>query len=167
MKTLVVYYSRTGNSRKIASELAEALDAEVEELRERANRQGPKGYMLAGRDALRKRPAELLPLKHNPADYDLLVVGGPCWAFTMCTPTRTYVLQHKENFKKTAIFATAQDTGSARRAVDATVRAVEMAPVATMAITDSEIAGDHAQRIADFVAALNGAEPQALEEAAD
>ena len=34
MKTLVVYYSRTGTTKKIAVELAEKIGAEIEEIRE-------------------------------------------------------------------------------------------------------------------------------------
>ena len=159
MKSLVTYYSRTGNNRRVAGEIAEALGAEVEELKENASREGRMGFVKAGADALRKRPAQLHKLTHDPADYDLVVIGGPCWASTICTPTRTYGIQQKEHFKRIAVFATAQDAGNARKAVDAMVDVVEIAPVATMALSDAEVAEDHAQRIADFVAALNGTAP--------
>ncbi len=53
MKTLVVYYSRTGNTKLIGDELAAVLGADVEELKDRDDRSGRMGYIRAGRDALR------------------------------------------------------------------------------------------------------------------
>jgi hypothetical protein len=155
MKALVVYYSRTGNNRKIAGEIAEALGADVEELKERASREGPMGYLLAGRDAMRKRPAELEPLAHRPADYDLVILGGPVWAFTMCTPTRTYALEHKHSFRLVAFFSTAADARFTRKAIQALTDACGKAPIATLVLSDVNVARDHRQAVTDFVASLN------------
>lgn len=80
MKVLVVYYSRSGNNHKIAGELAQALGADIERLKEKTNRSGSVGYMKAGRDSMRKRPAELEPVSNDPANYDVVVLGGPVWA---------------------------------------------------------------------------------------
>lgn len=156
MKTLVVYYSRTGNSRKIAEELAEALDADLEELKERANRAGAKGYMLAGRDAMKKRPADLLPLEHDPADFDLVVIGGPCWAGSMCTPTRTYGIEQKDHLSRVAFFATGGDSRFARKALNSIAEATSITPVATLALGEKEVANEHAQALSAFVSALEG-----------
>ena len=155
MKTLVVYYSRTGTTRKVADELAEALGADVEELKERANREGAMGYLQAGRDSMRKRPAELLPVTRDPADYDLVLMGGPCWAQGICTPIRTYGAEHKNSLSKVAYFATAGDARFARKAVKSLLDATGIEPVATMAIGQKEVTSDHSQALADFVSALN------------
>lgn len=157
MKTLVVYYSRTGTTRKVAQELAEALGADIEELKERANREGAKGYLEAGRDSMRKRPAELEPVSLNPADYDLVVMCGPCWAQGMCTPTRTYGTEHKDSLSRVAFVATAGDARFARKAVKAMADATRIAPVATMALGEKEVANDHSRALADFVAAVKAA----------
>ncbi len=155
MKTLVVYYSRTGNTRKIGEEVAAALGADIEELKDRKNRQGRIGYMRAGRDAMRKHPADLEPTTRNPADYDLVVLSGPIWAFTICTPTRTYATTHKDSFKNVAFLCTAGDARSARKGCDALGEVVGKAPVATLALGEKDVAGDHSQAVADFVASLN------------
>ena len=55
MKTLVVYYSLTGNTRLIAEAAARELGAEIEELRELKRRAGIKGFVCGGRDSLRKK----------------------------------------------------------------------------------------------------------------
>lgn len=154
MKTLVVYYSRTGTTRKVAEELAEALGADIEQLKERANREGVMGYLQAGHDSMKHRPAELEPVTTNPADYDMVVMGGPCWAQSICTPIRTYGVEHKESLSRVAFFATAGDARFARKAVKAMADATRIAPVATMALGQKDVAKDHSRTLADFISAL-------------
>ncbi|MGZ7109578.1 MAG: flavodoxin family protein, partial [Methanobacterium sp.] len=53
MKILVVFYSRTDNTRKVAEEIKNSLDCDIEEIIDTQNRSGPLGYMRSGRDASR------------------------------------------------------------------------------------------------------------------
>ena len=52
-KVLVVYYSRTGTTRSLASALAKMLAADLEEICDCSNREGPGGYL---RSAVRCHP---------------------------------------------------------------------------------------------------------------
>ena len=45
LRTLVVYYSRSGTTRKIAEALSEALNANIEEIVEANDRAGFFGYV--------------------------------------------------------------------------------------------------------------------------
>ena len=85
------------------------LGADVEELKDRKNRRGIVGWMTSGRDAWRKRAADLEPPIHDPSVYDLVVLGGPVWAFTICSPTRTYAFAQRDNFKQVAFMCTLGD----------------------------------------------------------
>lgn len=80
MKTLVLYYSRTGNTEAVARRIAEALGADIEPLRDDRDYGGVKGWILAGRDAFRGVRSALAPLAHAPAAYDLVILGQPVWA---------------------------------------------------------------------------------------
>jgi flavodoxin len=157
VKVLVVYYSRTGNTKLIASEVAAALGADVEELKDRKNRQGLVGWMNSGRDARRKRPADLEPVTHDPAAYDLVVLGGPVWAFTICSPTRTYALTHRDSFKRVAFMCTLGDYKYARKAFAELNEVTGMEPAATLGVTEGDVHDDHADALAEFVEALNHA----------
>ena len=42
---LCIYYSRTGNTKKAMEEIAAALDAELAELRDNADRSGWRGWL--------------------------------------------------------------------------------------------------------------------------
>ncbi len=106
MKTLIVYYSRTGTTRKVADSLAEKLSASVEEIIDQRDRAGVKGYVLGGRDAFQERLTEIAPMDSTPSDYDLLIVGTPVWAGRMAPAVRTFLEKSKGQIKNLALFAT-------------------------------------------------------------
>jgi flavodoxin len=105
MKTLVVYYSRDGLTKKIGGSLAGLLQAETEELIDLTSRQGLWGWLFAGRDAFRQKLTKLKKPAKSPADYDLVVIGSPVWASNITPAIRTYLTESKGKIKKTAFFA--------------------------------------------------------------
>jgi flavodoxin len=106
MKTLVVYYSRSGNTKKAAEIIAQHLRADQEELIDLTNRNGFWGWLFAGRDAWRKRMTKIGPTKMNPSAYDLVILGTPMWAASITPAIRTYISQNQSKIKKVAFFIT-------------------------------------------------------------
>ena len=45
MKVLVVYYSRTGNTKFVAEAIAQSLEADIEEIKDGKNRMGVFGFL--------------------------------------------------------------------------------------------------------------------------
>jgi flavodoxin len=111
MKALVAYYSRTGNTRKVAERISALLGCDIEEIRDVVNRSGMIGWLKAGRDVGSKRLTTLETVKNDPAGYDIIVIGTPIWRHTLSTPIRTYISQYQENFKKVSFFCTGRSTG--------------------------------------------------------
>lgn len=105
-KILIVYYSRTGATKKVAEILREKLNCDSEEIIDTKNRSGALGYIMSGRDAMKKKLTKLQPLKKNVADYDLVIIGTPTWVYTLSTPIRTFISENKEKIKSVAIFYT-------------------------------------------------------------
>ena len=87
MKSLVVYYSRTGNTKFVAEEIAAEIGADIEEIVDLKSRAGTMGWLSAGRDATINRQTKIAETKRNPADYDLVVVGSPVWAWSPSAPS--------------------------------------------------------------------------------
>jgi flavodoxin len=110
-KILIVYYSRTGVTKKIAEYLKEKLNADIEEVLSVTDRSGLVGYMLCAREATQKKSAQISELLKDPAKYDLMVVGGPIWAWNLSSPVRAVLENNKEKFKKIAGFFTMGDSG--------------------------------------------------------
>jgi flavodoxin len=104
MKTLVVYYTRTGNSKYAAETIAAELGADIEEVVDLKKRQGKLAYMSCGRDAMRGNETEIAPTQKNPADYDLIVLVQPVWAFSPTPAIRTYVNKNDLSGNKVALF---------------------------------------------------------------
>jgi flavodoxin len=119
MKSLVVYYSRSGNAKFVAETIAKELGSDIEEIVDLKKRLGKLGYFEAGTDANRGKETKIAPQKLSPTDYGLIVVGGPVWAWSPPPAIRTYI--HKNNGlsgRKVALFFT-QD-GPKPYAVDKT-----------------------------------------------
>ncbi len=107
MKILVVYYSRTGNTRKVAEEIQNTLNCDIEEIIDTKSRSGLLNYITSGFQASRKKLTTLEKLKNDPASYDLLIIGTPVWASNVSTPIRTYIEQNQAKFNNVAFFCTA------------------------------------------------------------
>ena len=80
MKTLILYYSYSGNTKKIANELAAKESAEIAEIKDR-NRPGKlKAYVAGSFAAMRGKAWPIQPLSVKMADFDRLILLAPIWA---------------------------------------------------------------------------------------
>ncbi|MFH0863084.1 MAG: flavodoxin [Candidatus Altiarchaeota archaeon] len=150
MKSLVVYYSRDGSTRKVSEELAKILGSDVEELTDKKGRKGPIGYMMGGKDAAMKKLTDLGSVKYDPSQYDIVVVGTPVWAMTMSPAVRTYLTRMKGKMRKAAFFATYGGSGG-DRAVKHMGELSGLKPTATLGLTESEVkSGSYTQKLREF-----------------
>jgi flavodoxin len=151
MANLVVYYSRTGNTKKIGEAVAKALNCDKEELIDTKDRLGALGYVSGGYDASRKNLTILKDLQKNLMDYDLVIVGTPIWAWNVCPAVRTFLLNNKEKIKNLAFFAT--EGGSGDEKAFAEMESISgKRPVAILALRTKEVVkGEYSEKIDKFV----------------
>lgn len=109
-KILVVYYSSSGITEKVGGLLAVALEADQEKLIDKKERKGVWNYLVAAKDAMMKYETEIETPKYDPADYDLVIIGTPVWAWTMTPAVRTYITKNKDKFKNVVFFTTSGGT---------------------------------------------------------
>ncbi len=160
MKTLVVYYSRTGTTRKVAEYIAQSLNADREQLREQTDRHGFWGSIKGGRDALLRRPSALLPVEHDPSAYDLVIVGSPVWAGTLCPAVRTYLVQSAAAIQRGAFFCT-HGGGGASRSYSDTENLLGKPVTATVSLRDRTVKrGETASALQAFLDALKSLDTQ-------
>lgn len=105
MKTLVVFYSRSGTTKRVAQEVAKALNADVDEVVDKKPRNGILGFLIAGYDATKGKTTEI-EFEKDPSSYDLVVIGTPVWNGRVTPAIRTYLLQNREKIKNAAFFCT-------------------------------------------------------------
>lgn len=156
MKTIVAFYSRTRTTKKVAEMIAEKLGAESEEIKDTVDRSGAKGYLLSGRDAMKKKLTKLEPLRSNLSDYDLVIIGTPIWGWNMSAPVRTFVTEQKDKIKKVAFFCTEGGSGD-KKAFLEMEQIIGQKPIATLALTAKEVTSNNfAKKVDEFVALISG-----------
>ena len=109
MKTLIVYYSRTGTTRRVAEELKTMLSADLDEIKDHKGRGGPLGFLQSGMEAKSSATPKIDDPTVDPSGYDLVVVGTPVWANCMSSPVRTYLTQEKGKLRRVAFLCTSGD----------------------------------------------------------
>lgn len=138
---LVVYYSRTGTTRRIAEMLAAELGADIEPICEQGanvSRAGARGYLRSLIDALCRRRVRITPAMHDPSCYEMAVVGSPVWASHASAPALAWLAEHGEQIQHVALFCCLGGHG-AGPALKQLADAAHKTPVATCAITTHDL----------------------------
>jgi len=141
MSILVVYYSRSGMTKKIAQVIAEKLGADQEEIISLEERKGLTGYLKSGQEAAQKKLAIIKPPEKKVGDYDLVIVGTPVWVGTMASPVRTYLNSNLGRFRKVAFFTT-QGSIKDQKVFKELTEVLGKDPIATLKVKTKEAATD-------------------------
>jgi flavodoxin len=154
MKTLVVYYTRTGTTAKAAQMIAAALGADKEEIKETGGRGGPLGWLRSGKEASQRMESQVKPLNADPAAYDLVVVGTPVWAGTVSSPVRGFIKQYRDKLPGVAFFC-AMGGDDPAKTFPEMEEACGVKPTSTLALRKHTVDGGEAQAmVAEFADAL-------------
>lgn len=139
MKSLVVYYSRTNTTRKLAEKIASETNADIEEIRPKVNYQGKIGYIRGGKDAMSEKIIDLEEMAYDPKDYDVVYVGGPVWASKAANPLISYL--NNNDFNNVKFFLTAGKSG-----FESSFKQMEKyskKPLKTLQLTTKEVKQDN------------------------
>jgi len=108
LKKLVVFYSKEGNTRLLAEDIAISIGADVMEIKpEKDVSSNPFfKYLMGGWQAIRGFKPPLQPLHRNPEEYEVIFVGTPIWAGRQTPAIKTFLEEHLPKGKKVAFFCT-------------------------------------------------------------
>lgn len=153
-KILIVFYSRSGTTRRIAQALAAQLHCDAEEIVTTKNHAGLLGTLRALIEAMRHHPAHIMRASRSPSSYDLVVIGTPVWAWSVPSPVRAYLEANANKLPEVAFFCTMGGRGDESAFAQMQALARKM-PRATIAFTTQDAVKDaFATRLAAFVQAL-------------
>lgn len=110
-RILVVHYSRTGHTDFVATQIAARCDADIEHIEEPISRKGVLGYLRSAFDTLLGLRPAIQPGRHQPEDYDLVIVGTPVWFWSVSSPVRSWVHRHQAALRNVAVFCTCGGSG--------------------------------------------------------
>jgi hypothetical protein len=159
MRSLVVYYSFSGNTRKVADRAARELDADRAEVRAARYEAGAFRFLRAAFDSWRGRLPAIEVSGGSPDAYDLVLLMSPVWAGHAATPIRAYLAENRGKLKRVAFLLTC--AGSCPpRAFEEMAALAGLEPEATLIVRDREIEGSagRAAALASFLASLETSE---------
>jgi flavodoxin len=150
-KILVVFYSRTGNTKKIGEAIAKELNCDTEQIMDVKSRMGVSGFLRSGIEAEKERLVLIKDTKKDPSAYDMVIIGSPVWASKMSSPVRTYIAKNKDRFKRVAFFITCSSSEN-----EPVFKGMEdlcgKKPLAVLLVTEKQIkSGEYAGKVREFV----------------
>lgn len=156
MPPLIVFYSKTGHTRRLARRLAEALGgADLAEIGcPRYAASGARVYMRAGWDALvGARPEiEMPPVAEG---RDLVLVGGPVWAGRPAPPLLAYLAARPKLPQRVGLFLTCGGGPPQTAALDRLAALLPGPATARLVLSEKEVKSGAAEdRITAYAAAL-------------
>ena len=106
-KTLILYYSHTGNTKAACEVLQKELGADIQEIRDLKARD--KGFgMIAGMlKTILGMQTDIEPETVDFGSYDTLIIAAPIWASKFGLAMRTFVERNDFEGKPVIIFITA------------------------------------------------------------
>ena len=101
MKTAIVYYSMSGNTRTVAERLAKELCADLIEIQpvKEYPSEGARKFIWGGMKAVMGEKPKLQPYGFS-GGYDRIIIGTPVWASNISPPIRSFICQNGNALKK-------------------------------------------------------------------
>ena len=121
MKTVIVYYSMSGNCEYAAKKIAEKTGADLIRLLPEKTYpdSGFRKFLWGGKSAVMGETPALKPYSFDPEKYDRIIFGFPVWASNPTPPIRTFIRDNKAGIsgKRIAAF-TCFSGGGADKALE-------------------------------------------------
>lgn len=107
-KTLIVYYSHSGNTKTIAERIEKACGADIARIETVKAYTGTEDEVSAQgqREVNSKFKPEIKPLSVDVKDYDLIIIGTPTWWYTMAPAVLTFLSANDFSGKTVVPFMT-------------------------------------------------------------
>ena len=113
-KTLIVCYSNTGTSRRVADLLSGKFQWPHGEVSEARSRAGTAGTLRCVADSLFRRHPAIRYEGPDPRGFDTVVLIAPIWLSRLAGPMRTFVRDHASGLKQVAVISVMGGKGAAK-----------------------------------------------------
>ena len=110
-KKLVAYFSASGVTAKLAKKLAEAIDADLFEIKpvepySEADQNWKNPLARCNKEKIGKKDVPVSGSVENMDEYDTVYLGFPIWDWAAPNVVNTFVKQYDFSHKKVVLFAT-------------------------------------------------------------
>ena len=106
-KTLVIYYSLSKHTQKIAEKIQELTGADIYEIEtEEPIKHNLMAYWKIRQQLKKKNYPKLKEKAPDLSKYTTIIIGGPVWWYTVATPMISFLNEADFKGKKVAVFST-------------------------------------------------------------
>jgi flavodoxin len=105
-KTLILYYSLTGNTRAGCEVLQAELGADMIEIKDLRKRDGKWGFFKTAIASLLGNHTRIEPEKLNLTNYHNIILGSPIWTGRLSMAIRTLIDRNRFDWRKVIIYTT-------------------------------------------------------------
>ncbi|MCF2872455.1 hypothetical protein L0664_15375 [Octadecabacter sp. G9-8] len=156
MKSLILFYSRTGTTMNVANALGAALSADIKEIKCPRYQGGWFAYLRAGYDSVKGRLPPIDVPDLSIEGYDLVIIGAPIWTSYPALPLRSFLAQKPRLSGRVAVFFTFGGHSPAEKAVKMVESLLSVPLEATLALPhDQVVSGQYEAAIDTFIAKLS------------
>ncbi len=108
MKTLIVYYSYTGNTKKIANAIKNHLNCDILEVTPKIPFSNDYDEVVAEyqNNSIEDKSIEINDIGIDLKEYDKIIIGSPVWWYTICPVITSFLKKYDLSGKKIYPFAT-------------------------------------------------------------
>lgn len=140
-RSLVIFYSHSGNTRKIAQMIAEKVGADLQEIHPEVDYPIDEAALFrqAKLEMEEKACPLIRPVTMDLAQYRTIYLGTPNWFSTIAPPVATFLRQVMPNEKYIVPFCTHGGGGSGRIAKNVAEYCIGCDVLPALAIYDNEI----------------------------
>lgn len=154
MKNLIVYYSLTGFSEQVASELSKSLGCKSIKIMEVGKRpsSGFFLYFVGGFQAITKRTVKIEPIAIDLSEYERTILFTPIWAGHLPPATRTFLSQYKDKINKLEVVSVS-GLGDKNQAFKKDIEdMLKKEPIDCLFLTEAEVKnGDYKEKLKKFM----------------
>jgi hypothetical protein len=160
-KILVVVYSYTGTSRRLAQLLCSQLGWPLGEIVELQTRAGASGTLRCLADSLLRRRPRIRYDGPDPNNFETVVLISPIWVYRLAGPMRSFVAERRAELRQVALASVMGSSGAPNAAAEV-AELLGRAPVLDTAFVAREVEdGSCASRLQAFGRALEAAGAEA------
>jgi flavodoxin len=102
---IVIFYSRTGNTRTVAQAISNSLDCDLQEILDLKDRSGIKGFIGGVVDTNKNALTDISPNSVDLTAYNPVLIGSPIWGNKFCPAMATFCKAADFKGKKVILFA--------------------------------------------------------------
>lgn len=159
MKTLMLYYSLSGKTKKLAEYVSKKLRCDVEEIK-RKDEIGAKSLFMQivtiSFEMLIGKKPKLKPMKSDISKYDKIIIGTPLWAGNLSTPIRAFLKAYGSDMKDVAFFCTKGGDDSKIMKITDSFESLTNDASAVLGVSENQLNDNSYKKMADsFIKDVN------------